>query len=250
MAEELSLRKRLEAQRKELATKGSGGKFFSVKEGTSRFRPLPVGDEREFAIEATYFFLEGDIKGVISPATFGKKCHIMAAYTELSGSKDETDREMAKKFKPNKKYFMPVIKYKDEKGKEVDAEAGVKLLILTSGQYQELLDYWLDEDEAGDFTDVKNGYDIKFGRTGKGKMDTEYTTLNCKPSPTPKPYGKKVYDPEAMLKEIAATTDETKTFIEKYLKVSAESGDDDKGERKNRRSRDKDKTSKKKKRDI
>ena len=32
--------------------------------------------------------------------------------------------------------------------------------------------YALDEDEAGDMTDPKTGYDIKVIRSGSGKLDT------------------------------------------------------------------------------
>jgi hypothetical protein len=76
---------------------------------------------------------------------------------------------------------MPFYRYKDEGGKEVDTEIGVKLAMLTSSQYQQLLNFYL-EDEKGDFTDPDEGYDIKFIREGKGRMDTTYTVLDCKNS--------------------------------------------------------------------
>lgn len=223
-----SLRERLEKQKKDLKERGGGYKFFAIKEGVTRLRPLPVGEDKDFAVEAVYFYLGEEIKGVISPHTFGKKCAIMEAYNELSASKDEADRKLAKSFKPGKKFFMPVIRYKDDKGKEIDTENGAKLVILAGGQYQDLIDYFLDETEAGDFTDAKNGYDLKFGRTGKGKMDTEYTVRACKPTPLARPFSKEVYEPEEMLKALIPTYKETKELLERFLKIAP--ADDDEAE--------------------
>lgn len=230
-----SLKERLASKRKELASRSSGGNFFTLKEGTTRHRLLPVGDDQEFAFEAVFFYLGQEIKGVISPATFGKRCAIMEAYNELSSSKDPDDRELAKKFKPQKKFFAPSIRYKDEKGGEVD-DTGVKLLILTSGQYQELIDLYLDEAEAGDFTSADNGYDIKFGRIGKTKTDTEYTIRACKPTKGPKKYVKKSYNPEEMLKEIAPSYKETKELVERFLNV-ASTEDDEEDNKKSKKSK-------------
>lgn len=221
-----SLKERLADQQKELKNRMGGYKFFMIKEGKTRMRALPVGDENDFAIEATVFYLGKDQGMVVSPITFGGKCAIMNAYNELSASKKEKDRKWAKNFKPSKRFFSPHIRYKDLKGSEIDTEAGVKLLMLTSGQYNELIDMFLDEDEAGDFTSPINGYDIKYGRTGKTKTDTEYTVARCNPTKLAKAY-RKEYDPTAMLKEITPNYKDTKDIIEKYLNLEPEADDDD-----------------------
>lgn len=219
----MSLKDRLAQKRKELATKGGDFDLFFIKEGTTRMRLMSAGDEKEFAIEAVTFYLGSEIKNVISPATFGKKCAIMEAYNELSASKDTSDREFAKKFKPGKKYYAAAYRYTDEKGKEVDVEQGVKLLQLTGGQYQDLIDLYLDEDEAGDFTHRTKGYDIKFGRTGKGKQDTEYQVRPCKNTEGYKPFYKDgTVDLEEMLKAKIPSYKETKEIIEKFLNLPPE----------------------------
>lgn len=227
-----SLKERLAEKRANLGKNSGGYQYFAIKEGTTRMRHLPVGEEKEFAVEAVFFYLgiEGHM-GVVSAATFGKKCAIMNAYNELSQSKDPKDRELAKKFKPQKKYFSPVIKYKDEKGKEIDEENGVKLLLLTPGMYQELIDLFLDEDEAGDFTDIKTGYDLKYKRTGKGKTDTEYSVFRCNSTPLAKKYAKDIYDPEAMLKDgIIPTFKESQEILDKYLNIASTTKEDDEEE--------------------
>ncbi len=220
------LLKRLAKRREELKSKGGGGSFFTVKEGTTRMRALPVGEDVEFAKEVTYFYLGLKLGGIVSPVTIGKRCALMEAYNEMSNSKNEKDREFAKKYlKPSKKYFSPHIKYKDEAGKEIDKDAGVKLLILSGGQYQKLIDLFLDSDN-GDFTDPINGYDLKYVRTGKGKQDTKYDILPGKVSKLDKEF-RKVYDIEAMVAEMIPTYKETKAKLEEFLNLPQEGSDEE-----------------------
>lgn len=229
-----SLKERLAKQRKDLANKSGGYKFYRVAEGTTRMRILSTGDEKEWAIEATVFFLGKDVGYVISPITFGGKCAIMNAYNQLTGSKKESDRGFAKTFKPNKKFFAGAYRYKDEKGKEVDMEGGIKPVMLAGGQYQDMIDMFLDEDEAGDFTHPKTGYDLKFGRTGKTKMDTEYTVRPCKTTRAYKKFRKEI-DIEEMVKAITPSYKETKELIEKFLSLPPEEDDDDEPKKKKKK---------------
>ena len=170
-----SLKDKLRKKRKELSEKG-GYNVLSVKEGTTRIRILPI-EQEELAAEVTYFFLK---KGVYSAASVGEHCPIMDKYTELKNSKDDDDQELAKKLSPKKRYLIPVILYEDEKGKKIDKDKSGKLMLVTGGVYQNIIDLYLDEDEWGDMMDPKKGYDIKIIRTGKGQNDTEYTVSPCK----------------------------------------------------------------------
>lgn len=226
MAISSKMKKLLDKRQKNLASKG-GGKipFFLVKEGVTRARLLPVPPDTEFAIEASFFFLSKELGSLISPATFGEPCGMMEAYQRLKGSKDEDDREMAKKIQPKKRYFAVCYKFQDEKGQKVDHESGVKLIILTNGQYQDLIDLYLDEDEAGDMTDPKTGYDIKFKRTGSGQFDTEYSLLKCKSTPIDPKYRKLIADPEEELRKLIPTYEETCDLAKQVVGVSKKSGD-------------------------
>jgi len=223
MAKQLSLKERLAQKREDIKNKSKSFAYYAIKEGTTRFRHLPVGEEKDWSIEAICFFLGMEIGLVISPATFGEKCALMQAHTELSSSKSEKDRELAKRLKPSRKFFSPVVKYLDEKGKDLDVDGGAKLLALTPGTVNEVIDLFLDEDEAGDFTNPQTGYDLKYSRTGKGKMDTEYTVRACKPTALRnKKFAGKTYDPEAMLREIMSSYKDTKVKLEKFLNLPAE----------------------------
>lgn len=240
-----SLKERL-AEKREKLGKGGGGdyNYFVVKKGTTRFRHMPVGEDMDWSIEATTFFLGKQLGMVVSPHTFGEKCAIMETYNKLSESKKESDRELAKRFKPGRKFFSPVARYKDEKGKELDEGLGVKLLLMTPGLVQDAIDYFLDDDEAGDFTDVKTGYDMKYTRTGEGLKGTEYSCRNCQKSRFKSALGKQTYNPTEMLKAITPSYKETKELIEKYLSLPVE---DEATEEKPEKKSSKDKTKKKKK---
>lgn len=235
-----SLKDKLAERREGLGKSGPGAFLATIKEGTTRFRVLPVGEEKDWAIEVIYFFLgvKGDM-GVISPKTFGEKCAIMKAHLELSESKKKEDRELATKFRPQKKFMVAVIRYKDKDGKEIDTELGVKLMLLGSKVYQEMLDLYLDDD-SGDFTDPKKGYDLKIKRTGKGKNDTEYKVLAGKQSKLASDYRKNI-DLEKMVRDIVPDYKKTKEIIEKYFNLEpADDGDDDKKKDKKKKKRNKD----------
>lgn len=235
MAINKAMRKKLEDRKKKLAAKGGNFDYIVFKEGTTRIRALPVGDE-EPGFPVTHFYLGPNIKGVVSPATFGEPCAIMEMYEELRKG-DDGDKAIAETFKPREKYLLPCIRYEDEKGKKVRDNTQPTLALLSGPQYDEVINLFLDE-EYGDFTDVKTGYDIKVVRTGKTKNDTRYTFNPARPTPFPKALknlAKEVYNPEEMVKKIVPSYEETEEFINEFMN----SGKKSKKDKKNRKVRDK-----------
>lgn len=222
----LNLKERLAKKREDLKKGGGGYAYYVIKEGKLRVRHLPVGEENDWSVEATVFWLGQKLGMLISPITFGKKCAFMKAYEKLSNSKDPNDRDIAKRLKPKKKYFSPVIPYKDIKGKELDMEQGPKLLVLGSQLCGHVVDIYLDEDDGGDFTHPVNGFDLKYNRTGKGMNDTEYSVMKCDKKPLPKELRKQTWDPEEMLKVIIPTYEKTKEMLDEYLNLEPESDDE------------------------
>ncbi len=218
MAVSAKMRKKLQKRQKELATKG-GGKFnfMTFKEGTTRVRLLPIPEDSEFGVEVTYFFPNTDIGSIISPATFGEPCALMEAYERLKKSKDENDQDSAKLVAPKRRYMVFGYKYQDEKGKQVDMETGAKLMLLTNSVYQEIIDLYLDEDEAGDMTDAMKGYDLKIKRTGKGQFDTEYTVRKCNPTKRDIKFKGVIQDHEEAVRKVAATYEKTQEVVETLL---------------------------------
>lgn len=220
---------KLRARQAELK-KGNGQyDTFIFKEGVIRMRPLQVPEDEEFAVKVTYIFLNKDLGGFVSPASFDEPCPALEMYKKLIKG-DEDDKEMANKIKPKQRYFSPHIRYKDINGKEVDTEAGVKLAQLTKGQYDALIELYLDN-EQGDFTDPVNGYDIKYKRTGSGQFDTEYTLMPCKTSPTPKAY-RKIYDVQQMVRDLVPTYEKIEEMINKFFGLTPDADEEDEAPKK------------------
>ena len=162
-------REKLLARKKKLAEKGTGNSFVFPKNGTLRIRIVSAGPNEEFGLEIIRFYL-GD-HSVYSPATFGEACPIMEKYDQLKASKDEDDKILAKNLIPSRRFVIPALIYKDEKGKELDYDSKPRLVMVPSSVYQDIIELYLDEDEAGDMTDPKTGYDIKIDRSGTGQFD-------------------------------------------------------------------------------
>ena len=211
------LRKKLLKRKKSLKDRSSGGNLVFLKADTTlRVRALPVGEVEEPGKEVVFFYLGQKVKGVISPATFGEPCAIMERYNKLSQSKDPDDKELANSMKPKQRFVIPIIVYKDLKGKVVDEQRGAKLTLLNMGQYQDLIDLFLDSEDWGDFTHPLTGYDLKLTRVGSGQFDTEYSTKPCQKSKTPQKYRKTVNLEEMLRKEIP-TYQETKDKLREFL---------------------------------
>lgn len=52
------------------------------------------GDDQELGIELIQFYLNKDLGGVISPATFDEPCPFMEKYQELKNSKTQMTRNL------------------------------------------------------------------------------------------------------------------------------------------------------------
>lgn len=238
-------REKLLARKKKLAEKGTGNSFVFPKNGTLRIRIVSAGPNEEFGLEIIRFYL-GD-HSVYSPATFGEACPIMEKYDQLKASKDEDDKILAKNLIPSRRFVIPALIYKDEKGKELDYDSKPRLVMVPSSVYQDIIELYLDEDEAGDMTDPKTGYDIKIVRSGSGKMDTSYTVRPCKPTKLDKKYAGTI-DLEGIVRSQIESYEELEEKLEKFLNEDHSSDDeDDEPKKKSKKKNDNDKDKKKKK---
>lgn len=243
----ISTREKMLARKKQLESKGSGSGFIYPKEGTLRMRIKSPGDDQELGMELVTFYLGNDIGSIVSPATFDEPCPFMEKYKELKESSDDADKELAKeKFVPRRKYVIGGVIYTDEKGKNLDYDGKDKAVQIPRSVYQDIIDLYLDEDEAGDMTDPINGYDIKIIRTGSGKMDTTYSARACKPTKLD-PKARGTVDLEGMVRSQIKSYDELDDILNKYLNES--SNDDEEDDKDIKKSKDK-KKKKKYKSDI
>ena len=205
----MSRASRLKKKQEELKQRGSGGgSMLYLKEGTQRVRLLPtIDDEADFVIEMVQFY-------------FGEPCAIMDKFNELKSSSDPDDKELAKTFIPKKRFLSACVAYTDEKGKTINEERGVCLVQLTTGLYQEIIDYYLDEDEWGDMTDAEEGYDLKLKRSGTG-LNTEYSAAPCRLTKLNTKFNKGV-DTEEMVKQQMPSFAETQKSINQFLGIDYE----------------------------
>lgn len=242
-----STREKMLARKKKLEEKGSGNGLIFPKEGTLRMRIKSPGDDQELGMEVVQFYIPG-VGGVISPATFDEPCPFMEKYEELKQSKDEDDKELAKRLIPRRRYVIGGIIYKDDKGNGVDYDGQNRGVLIAGAVYQDIIDLYLDEDEAGDMTDPVTGYDIKITRSGSGKFDTTYSVRQCKPSKLDKKYRSEL-DLEKIVRDQIKPYDELEDELNKFLNESPDDGDEDDAPKKKKKSssKDKDKTKKKKK---
>lgn len=245
-----SVKEKLLARKKKLAEKGTGNGFVFPKNGTTRIRIVSAGANEEFGVEIIRFYL-GD-HSIYSPTTFNEPCPFMEKYDELKNSKDEDDKKLAKKLVPSRRFALAALVYKDDKGKELDYDSKPRLVLVPSSVYQDIIELYLDEDEAGDMTDPKNGYDIKIERSGSGQFDTSYSVRQCKPTKVEKDLLKPV-DLEAMVRAQIKGYDELEEELNKFLNTSDDDDDDEdyekprKKDKSSKKSKDKDKKKKKKK---
>lgn len=222
-----STRDKMLARKKQLESKSSGSGFIYPKEGTLRMRIKSPGDDQELGMELITFYLGSENGSIVSPATFGDPCPFMEKYEELKNSSDDADKELAKeKFIPRRKYVIGGIIYTDDKGKSVDYDGKDRVVQIPRSVYQDIIDLYLDEDEAGDMTDPINGYDIKIIRTGSGKMDTSYSARSCKPTKLDKKYRGNI-DLESIVRSQIKSYDELEQLLKNYLNESSDDEEDD-----------------------
>ena len=239
-----STREKMLARKKKLEEKGSGNGLIFPKEGTLRMRIKSPGDDQELGMEVVQFYIPG-VGGVISPATFDEPCPFMEKYEELKQSKDEDDKELAKRLIPRRRYVIGGIIYKDDKGNGVDYEGQNRGVLIAGAVYQDIIDLYLDEDEAGDMTDPVTGYDIKITRSGSGKFDTTYSVRQCKPSKLDKKYRSDL-DLEKIVRDQIKPYDELEEELNKFLNEAPADDEDDDPKKKKKSSVDKANKKKKK----
>lgn len=240
----ITTRDKMLARKKQLESKGTNSGFVFPKEGTLRTRLKSPGDDKELGIEIIQFYLNKEMGSVISPASFDEPCPFMDKYNELRSSKEEEDKELAKLLVPRRRYVVGGIVYEDDKGTKVGYDGKDKGILIPRAVYQDIIDLYLDEDEAGDMTDPKDGYDIKIIRSGSGQYDTTYSARACKPTKLEKQY-QGIVDLEAIVRGQIKSYDELEDILSKFLKESPD--DDEPVEVTKKKKKDKDSKEDKKK---
>lgn len=231
----MTTRERMQQRKKKLQERSTSGIIFP-KEGTTRVRLVSQGPDKELGLEIMQFYLGKDLGSVISPQTFNEPCPFFEKYKELKESKDPDDQELAKSLVPKRRYLVAGTVFKDDAGREVDEDKIRRPILVPTSIYQGIVDLYLDEDDWGDMTDPKEGYDIKINRSGKGKNDTTYTVVACpRPkNPLDKKYIKEL-DLENELRKMMKPYDELEEILDNFLSGGTSLSDDDSSSKGKRR---------------
>lgn len=155
------------------------GAFLKLTPGQHklRFLPPPVGKRSPFKKVNQHFFeVNGEKVVFVCPRYEIKKpCPGCQQVAELSATGNTADRELAKQYRAQERYFANVID-------RAAPEKGVQVFQVPWNVHQVLIALAKDVDAGGDFTHPESGFDILITRTGTGKNDTRYTVFPAKKS--------------------------------------------------------------------
>lgn len=174
-----------------LQTKGSNNPNSNGKKWSDNFWKLTPGKKHEVRLlkykhsddtlpfTELYFYFGIGKPRMISLVNYDEADPIMEFASELRKTNEEDNKKLAKKLNPKMRVFAPVI----VRGEE---DKGVRFWEFGPQAYTELLQY-MDDEDYGDITDVKNGFDIKLEQIPAEQSGKAYptTTIKLKPRTTP-----------------------------------------------------------------
>lgn len=150
---------------------GGGDKYFKSVEGKNRIRILPPkGEDGDFCKEARLHYGLSE-KPFGCPRDLGKECPACNLARKLFKSTDPGDVQLARKLNAKLRFYCNVIDRKSEDPKPQIFSFGPMI-------HDQVLAYFAD-DEWGDITDAKKGYDLIIERTGTD-LETKYTIRTAK----------------------------------------------------------------------
>jgi len=144
---------------KEFNKKKLDDKYFVVPEGKSKVRLLPASHGRKMPFLKAGYHKLGDSYYNCPKMVKEEKCPICEKVKTLYSTGKLDDAELARQIKVNKKFFFNVIGRADEaKGPRI-LTCGIKL-------FEKILGAFINE-EIGDVTDVKTGFDLNIDKSMK-----------------------------------------------------------------------------------
>jgi len=153
--------------------------MWKPEEGTEhqvRLLSFPNNDGQPFK-ELWFYYNIPNQRGLLAPYQFGDKDPVQELITKLREDGSKESYELAKKLYPSMRCYAAVI----VRGEE---DKGVQIWSFGKTVYQTLLNYMLDED-FGDITDPKDGFDIKITCTKPPGRQYANTEVRPRPKSTP-----------------------------------------------------------------
>lgn len=150
----------------------------SIGKQEVRIVPSAYNPDNPFTAIKVYYGI-GSKRVMISPLNFGEVDPIKEFTDKLTAEFNTENYAIARKLFPKTRYYAPVV----VRGEE---DKGVRLWSFGKQIYEMLLSFAMDED-VGDYTDIKNGRDIKLETVGPDVTGTKYnkTSIMYKVKTTP-----------------------------------------------------------------
>ena len=146
-----------------------------VGEHTIRLLPFKDNDGQPFK-ERWFYYDIVDGPGILAPVKMGMPDPVNEFAQKLYKDGSDSSRELAKKLRPKMRAYAPVV----VRGEE---EKGVRLWAFGQMVYTGLLRLFLDED-YGDITDPKEGFDVKVSVTQVPGRKWPQTDVKARPRPS------------------------------------------------------------------
>jgi len=146
------------------------------EEHTVRLISFPDNEGQPFK-ELWFYYNIPNQRGLLAPYQFDEKDPIQELISKLREDGSKESYELAKKLYPSMRCYAAVV----VRGEE---DKGVQIWSFGKTVYQTLLNYMLDED-YGDITDVKDGFDIKVSCTKPPGRQYAMTDVRPRPRSTP-----------------------------------------------------------------
>ena len=156
--------------------KSGGIPYTELEDGENLIR-IVADQDGNFYVETAYHYLKRGKDTIVMTCNEvhdGSECWSCGKRMELFKTKNKDDKEAAKELRPNPRIFFNIVNRKNKKE---------EVLGCGNSVFKAILKYWANE-EWGDLTDIKKGYDIIIDKTktGPSKMDVEYDTYPKKNS--------------------------------------------------------------------
>ena len=165
----------------ENAPVGGGADFWNPPEGESRVRVMPPWseDQEEFwFVTATHFNVGPDERAVACPEQSGvaDSCYLCRLVKRL-GKGDDDEKTEAEAMGARPRYLLSIVDL-------TKPQNGVQVWPAPKTIFRQLKKFWLNEEDYGDFTSFKDGFDILIEKTGSG-LQTRYDATPTRPKPFP-----------------------------------------------------------------
>lgn len=193
--------------------KGGSKLIWKPKEGTQNIRFLPYKFNLEWPFTELSFHYDITGGSILSPEVFGDPDPINEFAATLKKTGDKEDYFLSRKIQSKPRWYAPILVREEE-------TEGVRFWGFSKTIFEQILKFAEDED-FGDFTDLKNGRDFKIDFTKAANAESyPDTTIAPKMKTTPVTTNSEV---AAMIKDMpdVKTLFKTMTYAELQQKLEA-----------------------------